>query len=91
MRGTVKWFSSTKGFGFIVPDGWARNSRDLFVHYTALEMDGYKEVSQGDRVEFDIEETEKGPQATHVRVLPKPSKTGRSGPRKPSGGRGGAP
>lgn len=62
--GTVKWFNSTKGFGFIAPDG---GGKDVFVHHSAIVGDGYKELSEGQRVEFESEQGAKGPQATQVR------------------------
>ena len=63
MNGTVKWFNSDKGFGFITPsDG----SEDVFVHFSALNMDGFKELKDGERVEFEVVEGEKGPQAANV-------------------------
>lgn len=62
-RGTVKWFNSSKGFGFIErPDG-----DDVFVHYKAIVSDGFKELNEGDSVEFDIEEGPKGLQAANVK------------------------
>lgn len=62
--GTVKWFNGAKGYGFIAPDG---SEQDVFVHFSAIEnMDGYRTLEEGDRVEFAVEETEKGPQATGV-------------------------
>jgi CspA family cold shock protein len=72
MRGVVKWFSSQKGFGFIVPDG---GGSDIFVHYSSIQMDGFKQLEQGDAVEFEME-TGPGerPQAGNIRVLPKPTK-----------------
>jgi cold shock protein len=62
-RGTVKWFNSSKGFGFIErPDG-----DDVFVHYKAIAGDGFKELNEGDSVEFEIEEGPKGLQAANVK------------------------
>jgi len=63
MNGTVKWFNSDKGFGFITP---ADGSEDVFVHFSALNMDGFKELKDGERVEFEVVEGEKGPQAANV-------------------------
>ena len=66
MEGTVKWFNRTKGFGFITPsDG----GRDVFVHSTAIQGEGYKSLSEGDRVEFEVTQGEKGPQASNVRTV----------------------
>jgi CspA family cold shock protein len=62
IRGTVKWFNNSKGYGFIARDG----GKDVFVHYSAIQMDGYKSLSEGDKVEFVIENSPKGPQATQV-------------------------
>jgi cold shock protein len=64
-QGTVKWFNSEKGFGFIAVDG----GQDLFVHYTAIEMDGYRTLEDGQRVEFEVGQGPKGPQAERVRVV----------------------
>jgi len=61
--GTVKWFSSRKGFGFIVPDD---GSDDLFVHHSEIKTDGYASLEEGQKVEFDIGQGKKGPCATNV-------------------------
>lgn len=61
--GTVKWFSRVKGYGFISPDG---GGKDVFVHYSAIQGDGYRNLEENQRVEFSIEETGKGPQAAQV-------------------------
>ncbi|HEX6325888.1 MAG TPA: cold-shock protein [Jiangellaceae bacterium] len=64
-QGTVKWFNSEKGYGFIAVDG----GNDLFVHYTAIQMDGYRSLEDGQRVEFEVGEGPKGPQAEQVRIV----------------------
>lgn len=61
--GTVKWFNDAKGFGFIAQDG----GKDVFVHHTAIVMDGFRSLAEGDHVEFDIVEGPKGLQAANVR------------------------
>lgn len=63
--GTVKWFSGPKGYGFISRD----SGEDVFVHYTAIESDGYRTLSEGQRVEFSVEQGRKGLQAVHVRAV----------------------
>ena len=64
MRGTVKWFNAAKGFGFITPtDG----GDDVFAHYSAIEMEGYKTLSEGQEVEYDLEQGPKGPKAAKIR------------------------
>ncbi|MBI5027051.1 MAG: cold-shock protein [Nitrospirae bacterium] len=60
--GTIKWFNEAKGFGFIQQD----NGPDVFVHYSAIKGDGYKTMAEGQRVEFDIVQGEKGPKAANV-------------------------
>jgi len=61
--GTVKWFNAEKGYGFIQPDG---DDADVFVHYTAIEGDGFKSLAEGGRVQFDTAQGPKGKQAEHV-------------------------
>jgi CspA family cold shock protein len=63
-EGTVKWFNSEKGYGFIAVDG----GDDVFVHFSAIDMDGYKTLNDGQRVEFEITQGQKGPQAEKVRL-----------------------
>jgi len=62
IQGTVKWFNASKGFGFIAREG----GKDVFVHFSALKMEGYKTLNEGDKVEFAIEDSAKGPQAADV-------------------------
>ena len=64
-QGTVKWFNAEKGFGFIAVDG----GPDVFVHYSAIQMDGYKSLDQDQRVEFEVTQGNKGLSATGVRVV----------------------
>ena len=65
-QGTVKWFNAEKGFGFIsVDDG----SGDVFVHFSAIQSDGYRTLEENQRVEFEIARGQKGPQAEQVRVI----------------------
>ncbi|MFZ8843906.1 cold-shock protein [Thermoflexus sp.] len=63
VRGTVRWFNRTKGYGFIRPD---EGDRDVFVHYTAIVGQGFRNLEEGERVEFTIRETPKGLQAEQV-------------------------
>ncbi|PYT08075.1 MAG: cold-shock protein [Acidobacteria bacterium] len=62
MKGRVKWFNNAKGYGFIARE----DGSDIFVHYSAIEGDGYKSLEQGQEVEFEIADTPKGPQAERV-------------------------
>ena len=62
ITGTVKWFNSAKGYGFIAREG----GKDVFVHFSAVQMDGYRTLNEGDQVEFSIEDSPKGPQAVSV-------------------------
>ncbi len=64
-EGTVKWFNGSKGFGFIEQDG----GKDLFVHHSAIDMEGFKTLNDGDKVSFEVEETDRGPSAKNVRKL----------------------
>lgn len=65
MRGTVKWFDPKKGYGFITK----KEGGDVFVHWSAVEMEGFKTLKEGQEVEFEIQEGPKGPQAAHVKVV----------------------
>jgi CspA family cold shock protein len=62
VKGTVKWFNNQKGYGFITPE----NGKDVFVHHTAIQGEGYKSLEEGQQVEFEIEKGPKGEQATKV-------------------------
>ena len=64
-KGTVKWFSNQKGYGFISDE----NGKDVFVHYSGLNMEGFKSLEEGQAVEFDVVDGAKGPQATNVTKL----------------------
>ena len=65
-QGTIKWFNDKKGFGFITPDS---GEKDVFVHHTAIQMNGYKTLEEGQKVEFEVEQGPKGPQAKDVRAV----------------------
>lgn len=64
--GTVKWFSSEKGYGFITPDD---GSADVFVHFSAIQGDGYRNLEEGQQVEYDVTSGQKGPQAANVKPV----------------------
>ncbi|MEE3853387.1 cold-shock protein [Gordonia sp. LSe1-13] len=66
-QGTVKWFNSEKGFGFIAPDN--STGGDVFVHYSAIQSSGFRNLEEQQRVEFEVEQGPKGPQATSVTAL----------------------
>jgi CspA family cold shock protein len=63
--GTVKWFNADKGFGFIEQDGGA----DVFVHFSAIASSGYRSLAEGQKVEFEVKQGQKGPQADNVKVI----------------------
>ena len=65
MKGTVKWFNNQKGYGFISDE----SGKDVFVHYSGLNMEGFKSLEEGAAVEFDVTESAKGPQAVNVTKL----------------------
>ena len=65
-KGTVKWFNESKGYGFITPDD---GSPDVFVHFSAVEGDGFKTLNEGQAVDFDSQSSPKGPQATRVAAV----------------------
>lgn len=65
MTGTVKWFNSEKGYGFITTE----EGQDIFVHYSAINTEGFKTLNEGDKVEFEVTEGDRGPQASNVETL----------------------
>ncbi len=65
MKGTVKWFDPKKGYGFITKE----DGEDIFVHWTALQMDGFKTLQEGQQVEFEVVDGKKGPQAANVKIV----------------------
>ncbi|MEE8433163.1 MAG: cold-shock protein [bacterium] len=66
MNGKVKWFNDSKGYGFITPDD---GERDLFVHHSDIQMDGFRTIREGQAVEFEVEEGAKGPAAKSVKIV----------------------
>ncbi|TCP65557.1 transcription antiterminator/RNA stability regulator CspE [Baia soyae] len=66
LKGSVKWFNESKGFGFITPED---GSKDVFVHFSAIVSNGFKTLAEGQRVEFDIEDGIKGPSAVNVSAI----------------------
>ena len=64
-KGKVKWFNESKGFGFIAQE----DGKDVFVHFTAIQGEGFKTLSEGDEVEFDVEKGQKGPNAVNVKKV----------------------
>ena len=62
MKGTVKWFVADKGYGFITSE----DNKDIFVHFSAIQSDGYKSLAEGDKVEFEVKNGDRGPQASNV-------------------------
>lgn len=65
-RGTVKWFNAEKGFGFIAPED---GSADVFVHYSEIQSSGFKSLEENQKVQFDVGQGQKGPQATGVTII----------------------
>ncbi|HOG34640.1 MAG TPA: cold-shock protein [Petrotogaceae bacterium] len=65
MKGTVKWFDAKKGYGFVTGD----DGKDVFIHFSAIKMDGYKKLEENQKVEFDVVDGQKGPQAANVKII----------------------
>lgn len=66
IKGKVKWFNESKGFGFITPDD---DSKDVFVHFSAIQVSGFKTLAEGQSVEFEIQDGQKGPSAVNVTAI----------------------
>ena len=66
ITGTVKWFNESKGFGFITPED---GSKDVFVHFSAIQGGGFKSLAEGQQVQFDVEQGQKGPSAVNVQAI----------------------
>ncbi len=64
--GKIKWFNDAKGFGFVTPDD---GSKDVFVHFSSIQGEGFKSLAEGDKIEFDVQESDKGPKAANVRKI----------------------
>ncbi len=64
--GKMKWFNDAKGFGFVTPDD---GSKDVFVHFSSIQGDGFKSLAEGDKIEFDVQDSDKGPKAANVRKI----------------------
>ena len=79
--GTVKWFSDAKGFGFIEPEG---GGSDVFAHFSAVQMDGFRTLRQGSRVSFDLVQGPKGDSAANIRPLALPAEDAGAGPDAPA-------
>ncbi|HAR63868.1 MAG: cold-shock protein [Candidatus Margulisiibacteriota bacterium] len=66
ISGTIKWFNATKGYGFLTPDD---GSKDLFIHYSEIQSEGFKTLNEGDKVTFEVGEGKKGPCAVNVNLM----------------------
>lgn len=66
LKGTVKWFNESKGFGFITPES---GGKDVFVHYSAIQGSGFKVLAEGQKVQFELQQTPKGPAAANVTAI----------------------
>jgi cold shock protein len=64
--GKIKWFNDAKGFGFVTPDD---GSKDVFVHFSSIQGEGFKSLAEGDKIEFDVQPSDKGPKAANVRKV----------------------
>lgn len=64
--GKMKWFNDAKGFGFVTPDD---GSKDVFVHFSSIQGEGFKSLAEGDKIEFEVQESDKGPKAANVRKI----------------------